>query len=258
MLPTTLGFSSYLAKRTRDFTGRKCGFAKINCWIVTSNVSQIFIIGKMATAAWVNQTRDICKVYGQAINFEIENLTVNDPSGMGAFTRGSLDLLEILHNGGFDRIQAILINALEMAQQLEQETIVDLLVNTGLLLTPICFLPASRSQGVVLYHFEQPQALHWCQDTRRVTDQQDVPIYIPHQLAISPKLQECITEQTPSEIFAEWVRIARTGNFLYLIYLLLTIVKVQQLFSELATTWLGKSKRDYLKSMALQNYQKGM
>jgi hypothetical protein len=65
MLPVLPDFSSYLAERTRDFTGREWVFAEIDCWLATPDASRLFTItgepgiGKTTIAARMTQIRDV-------------------------------------------------------------------------------------------------------------------------------------------------------------------------------------------------------
>lgn len=60
-----LDFSSYIAERTRDFTGREWVFAAIDRWLADPNGPNLFIItgepgiGKTAIAGRLTQIRDI-------------------------------------------------------------------------------------------------------------------------------------------------------------------------------------------------------
>src|ERR1700694_2795383 len=67
--PSSLDFSSYIAERTRDFTGRRWVFDEFDRWLSTRGAPRYFMIvgepgiGKPAIAARLTQKYDLAAIH---------------------------------------------------------------------------------------------------------------------------------------------------------------------------------------------------
>jgi hypothetical protein len=183
----------------------------------------------------VNAQQKIHEVHGQAINVQIEHLSVSAPSATIAFNRVVLDPLRRLYAGDFDRPLLLLVDALDEAvQQRDLETIVDLLANARGLPPQVRFVLTTRPEGAALRHFEQLNIPHLVLDAGRAENQADVQAYVRYRLDHSETLRWRLAEETvEADTFIERVTEASQGNFLYLVWLLRSVEEGIQRFDSL-------------------------
>jgi hypothetical protein len=178
----------------------------------------------------VDVTINVRENYGQIIGVQIENLVVEAPSAAIAFNRVLLDPLQRLYDNGFDRPLLVLVDALDEAvQQRGPETIVDLLANTRGLPQQVRFVLTTRPEPAVLRHFVLADTRSLKLDGKREDNVRDLQAYVDHHLQASRRLQVRLAEQAVSpQAFINRVTEASAGNFLYLAWLLPSIVDGSQ------------------------------
>jgi hypothetical protein len=203
----------------------------------------------------VEARQTIGEVSGQAINVKIENLILDAPSAVTAFTHTVVEPLKALYAKGYPGQLVLLVDALDETVQLRGlETIVDLLANARNLPFQVRFLLTSRPEGAALRHFERLRIPYLVLDAGREENQRDVRTYIRCKLDNSPALQGRLAEQgMPAETFVQRVTTASRGNFLYLVWLLRAIEEGIQGFEALETLPQGLDGiyREFLRTRAM-------
>lgn len=161
--------------------------------------------------------------YGRMTGVHIEhigNFSVHAPSAIVAFNEMIVRPLQRLYAGGFAQPLLILVDGLDEAAAVGDETIITLLANAHGLPPDVRFVVTSRPDDAALCHLEGRHASLLI-DAESEENVADVRRYLAGRIAESATLRAAVSARGVADnAFVDRVVAASRGNFLYVAWLL--------------------------------------
>ncbi len=162
--------------------------------------------------------KNMAPVYGA----HISGISLQAPSASVAFQQLVLNPLVQLYKTGYQKQILILVDSLDEAiQYTGNETIIDLITNSGKLPNYVRLLLTSRPESLALQHFEQRDIPYLLINAKHKQNMADVRSYVWKQVRRRSKIRSEIKKiKATLDNFVGQISLSSKGNFLYLVWML--------------------------------------
>lgn len=200
----------------------------------------------------IKVVQTVSKVKGQMTGVHIEKLEIGELSNLQAFEMLVLHPIQVLADKKRLDSLVLLVDALDEANSIRGETIVDILGYAQDLPETMHFILTSRYETNILRHFRD----HLLVKSDNPENLADIRLYIKKEVAQSKAIQERFADaRIDIEEFAERAIEASNGNFLYIVFLINNIAAGQQSITDLSDLPAGLDViyREFLNTRIGQN-----